>query len=107
MIDENREGATMALKRPPKTPPTKGASQKSQSWATAQPPTKSAGPVLRAGFTEVLVIGMLIRWISVTQRPMASGAKPVGARLSVTPMITTRKKQVRTISTRRAAPENP
>ena len=28
--------------------------------ASAQPPTNSAGPVLRAGFTEVLVTGMLI-----------------------------------------------
>ncbi len=31
------------------------------SCANAQPPTISAGPVLRAGFTEVLVTGMLIR----------------------------------------------
>jgi len=30
-------------------------------WPSAQPPTKIAGPVLRAGFTEVLVTGMLIR----------------------------------------------
>ena len=39
--------------------------------------------MLRAGLTEVLVTGMLIRWISVSARPMASGAKPAGARLSV------------------------
>ena len=42
-------------------PPTNGAIQNSQSWATAQPPTNKAGPVLRAGLTEVLVTGMLIR----------------------------------------------
>ena len=38
----------------------------------AQPPSKSATPVLRAGLTEVLVTGMLIRWISVRPRPMAN-----------------------------------
>src|SRR4051794_601575 len=35
------------------------------------PPWINAGPVLRAGLTLVLVIGMLIRWISVSPRPMA------------------------------------
>ena len=44
------------------------------------PPTSKAGPVLRAGFTEVLVTGMLTRWIRVSARPMASGAKPEGDR---------------------------
>ena len=42
----------------------------------AQPPTNSAGPVLRAGLTEVFVTGMLIRWISVSPSPMAIGANP-------------------------------
>ena len=60
-----------------------GATQNSQSWLTAQSPTNSATPVLRAGFTEVLVTGMLMRWIRVRHRPMAIGAKPAGARLSV------------------------
>ena len=32
-----------------------GARQKSQSWESAQSPTKIAGPVLLAGLTEVLV----------------------------------------------------
>jgi hypothetical protein len=54
--------------------------------------------VLRAGLTEVLVTGMLMRWISVSARPMAIGAKPAGARLSVEPRITTRKPAVSTIS---------
>jgi hypothetical protein len=35
--------------------------QNNQSWASAQPPTNSAGPVLRAGLTDVLVTGMLTR----------------------------------------------
>jgi hypothetical protein len=43
---------------------------------------KSAGPVLRAGFTDVLVTGILIRWIRVSARPMARPARPVGPRLS-------------------------
>ena len=60
--------------------PTSGATQNNHSCSSAQPPTKSAGPVLRAGFTEVLVTGMLIRWINVRARPIAIGAKPAGAR---------------------------
>ena len=50
----------------PSRAPTIGATQNSQSCASAQPPTNSATPVLRAGFTEVLVTGMLIRWIRVS-----------------------------------------
>ena len=38
-----------------------GAAQNSQSCETAQSPTNNATPVLRAGFTEVLVTGMLMR----------------------------------------------
>jgi hypothetical protein len=38
-----------------------GATQNSQSCDCAQPPAKRAGPVLRAGFTDVFVTGMLIR----------------------------------------------
>src|SRR5438128_5332650 len=36
-----------------------------------------------AGLTDVLVIGMLVRWISVRASPIAIGAKPAGARRSV------------------------
>ena len=46
---------------------------------------KKATPVERAGLTEVLVIGMEMRWIRVSARPMAIGAKPAGARRSVAP----------------------
>ena len=38
-----------------------GATQNSQSCCSAHPPTKIAGPVLRAGFTEVFVTGMQTR----------------------------------------------
>src|SRR5512147_447436 len=64
---------------PPSTPPAIGATQKSHSCAIAQPPTKSAGPVLRAGFTDVFVTGIPTRWMSVSPSPIAIGAKPAGA----------------------------
>src|SRR5208282_4866189 len=77
---------------PPGTPPTIGASQNNHNCDTAHPPTKIAGPVLRAGFTERLVTGIPIRWISVSPSPIAIGAKPAGARLSVDPMMIIKKK---------------
>ena len=58
------------------TAPMIGASQNSQSWATYSPPANSAGPVLRAGLTEVLVTGIETRWISVRARPIGMPAKP-------------------------------
>lgn len=65
---------------PPSTPPMMGATQKAQSCCKAIPPSRSAGPVLRAGLTEVFVTGIEIRWISVRPKPIAIGAKPAGAR---------------------------
>ena len=64
----------------PTIAPRIGATQNSQSWLSAHPPAKIAVPVERAGFTEVLVTGIEIRWISVRHRPMAIGANPAGAR---------------------------
>ena len=79
--------------------PSSGASQNSHSCPTAQPsPTSSAGPVERAGLTEVLVIGIEIRWISVSDKPIASGPRPLGARRSVAPRMTIRKKNVSSTS---------
>ena len=75
-----------------------GASQNSHSWPRASAPANNAGPVERAGFTEVFVTGMLTRWIRVSDKPMASGANPRGARVSVEPRITSRKNAVRTTS---------
>src|SRR4051812_24268098 len=63
-----------------------------------QPPTNKAGPVERAGLTEVLVIGMPTRWISVRPRPMASGANPTGALPWVAPMMMNRNIMVSTTS---------
>ena len=80
-----------------------GASQKSQSCFRYTPPAKKATPVLRAGLTEVLVTGMLIRWIRVRARPMAMGAKPLGAPSLVAPMMMNTKKPVSSISATSAA----
>ena len=70
--------------------PTIGASQKAHSCAAA-PSWKNATPVDRAGLTEVLVTGIETRWMTVRVRPMASGAKPLGAGVSVAPRMTTTK----------------
>jgi len=49
------EGSSLSqwYNTPPAAPPRIGAIQNSQSWPIAQPPTKRAGPVERAGLTEV------------------------------------------------------
>jgi hypothetical protein len=48
--------------------PAIGATQKSQSCESAHPPATMAGPVERAGLTEVFVTGIETRWMSVRQR---------------------------------------
>ena len=70
------------------TAPMRGARRNSQTCARAAPPTYQATPRQRAGFTEVLVTGMLIRWIRVSARPMATGREPLVVRSSVAPRIT-------------------
>src|SRR5687768_11159050 len=87
---------------PPIRPPRIGANHNSHSWLRAPEPANSATPVERAGFTEVLVTGMLIRWISVSARPIAIGANPAGARGAVAPRMTTRNIAVITTSHRNA-----
>src|SRR5436190_24114080 len=62
------------------------------------PPANRAGPVLRAGLTEVLVTGIETKWIRVSARPIGIPAKPVAAPFEVVPMMTKRKKNVSTIS---------
>ena len=39
------------------TLPISGATRNSHNWRSAQPPTNNAGPILRAGLTEVFVTG--------------------------------------------------
>ena len=64
--------------------PRCGATQNSHSCAERRRRRRSsAGPVERAGFTEVLVTGMLTRWISVSdeadrERREAAGRPRVG-----------------------------
>src|SRR6185503_13838579 len=89
---------TALYTNPASAAPLIGATQNSQSCCSAQPPTNSAVPVLRAGFTDVFVPGMLSRWISVSARPMARPANPTGARLCVVPRITIRNMKVVTTS---------
>jgi len=88
---------------PPNTPPTIGATQNNHNWLKAQPPTNNAGPVLLAGFTDVFVTGMLIRWIRVSAKPIASPANPIGASLSVAPIMINMNINVKTISISKAA----
>ncbi len=46
----------------------------------AKSPAYTATAVLRAGLTDVFITGMLIKWIKVSAKPIAIGAKPGGAR---------------------------
>src|SRR5947207_11169548 len=54
-----------------------GAAQNSQSSTTQTPPANKAGPVLRAGLTEVFVTGIDTRWMSVSPSPIGMPAKPL------------------------------
>ena len=85
-------------KAPPSTPPMMGATQNSQSWLSAVAPPKTALPRLRAGLKEAFEMGIAIRWMAVNVRPIASGAKPAGARRLVTPMMMNTRKAVSTSS---------
>ena len=78
--------------------PTIGATQKSQSCSIAQPPTKSAGPVLRAGFTDVLVTGMLIEMDQRERQADRHAGEATGARVCVAPRMTIRNMNVITTS---------
>jgi hypothetical protein len=45
--------------------PTTGATMNSHNWPQAFPPANKAGPKLRAGLTEVPVMGMATRWMKM------------------------------------------
>ena len=62
----------------------------------------SAGPIERAGLTDVPVMLMPTRWITTSVRPMARPAKPVGANGWVTPRMQTRNRNVPTTSKTKA-----
>ena len=54
-------------------------------------------------YTEVLVTGILIRWIKVSPKPMAKPANPLGAFECVAPKIMIKNMKVITISVINAA----
>ena len=85
-------------------PPTSGATMNSQTWLSAVPPTTSAGPNDRAGFTEVPVSGMPMRCTITSAKPMATPAAPWIAALCVAKRTTSTKMVVRTTSIRKAPP---
>ncbi len=76
----------------------------SHTWLSAVPPTISAGPRLRAGFTEVPVIGMPMRCTTVSDSPMTIPAVAVLPSLPVTPRTTNTNSAVSTTSARNAPP---
>jgi hypothetical protein len=80
------------------TAPIRGATINSQSCDSAIPPATTAGPRLRAGFTEVPVMGIVTIWIMASESPIAIPAKPAGALLLVAPKMTIRKIKVITTS---------
>ena len=63
-----------------------------------------AGPIERAGLTDVPSSGMPTRWIAVSIRPIASPAKPRSRGPSVTSSTTNTSRNVK-MTSRRSAPE--
>ena len=82
----------------PSAAPASGATQNNQTWLIAPFCAKIAAASERAGLTDVLLTGIDTRWINVSPRPMAIGAKPAGARLDVEPKMMMRKNAVITTS---------
>ena len=78
--------------------PANGATQNIHSWLSASPPAISATAVLLAGFTDVFVTGILIKWIKVNPNPIAIGANPFGAFSDVDPNIINKNIAVNTTS---------
>ena len=76
----------------------------SHTWLSAVLPTTRAGPRLRAGFTEVPVIGMPRRWTTVRVSPMAIAAVAALAVAEVTLRTMKTKMAVRTVSKMSAPP---
>jgi len=48
-----------------------GATMNTHSWLRAVPPTKTAGPMARAGLTLELLHPMPARWMASSATPMA------------------------------------
>lgn len=81
------------------TAPTNGATMNSHNCDNASPPWNNAGAILRAGFTEVPVIGIHTMCINTRDKPMAKPAKlPAPFLESVEPSTTNTKIKVNTAS---------
>lgn len=78
--------------------PAIGANQNNHNCEVYSPPANKAWLVERAGFTEVLDIGILIKWIKVSPRPIAIGANPLGALSFILPRMINKKNKVKTNS---------
>src|SRR5688572_29662161 len=74
--------------------PAIGATQNNHNCIKGSPPAKIACDKERAGLTEVLVIGILTKWINVNAKPMATPANLLLANRSVVPKIIKRKNRV-------------
>ncbi len=85
-------------------PPTSGATMNSHTWLRAVPPTMRAGPRLRAGLTDVPVIGIPMRWTTVRLKPMTMPAVAAFAVLLVAPSTAKTNRAVRMTSVRKAPP---
>jgi hypothetical protein len=92
------EAATILYSNDAIAAPMSGATMNSQSWLNAHPPTNTAGPILRAGLTEVLVTGIPTKWIKTSTIPIGIPANPTGALISVVPNTVKTRKNVNTTS---------
>ena len=89
--------------------PTNGPAMNTHTFARASPPAKIAGPIERAGFTDVPVKCMPTRWMRMSDRPIASPAKLFVAPfvLLVAPSTTNTNRAVSTASTMRPVTAQP
>lgn len=77
--------------------PSRGATINSHSCERAVPPAKTAGPILRAGLTEVPVIGIQTMCTRIKVNPMARPANwPAPCFSSVEPKTTRTNTNVNT-----------
>jgi hypothetical protein len=80
LLDGGVNSAFSRNRKPAAPAPIGGAIMKSQSCSSAcgfEATPTSAGPIERAGLTEVPVMLMPTRWIATSVSPMARPAKPL------------------------------
>ena len=75
-----------------------------QSCFIASDPANSAGPIDRAGLTDVPVRGMPTMWIATRVRPIARPAKPGAVARPVTSRTTSTRRAVMSTSITKAPP---